>query len=222
MRTVNVCGFIFHVFDNAGVKCYSIPGYIRIRNMTQLILQIEDFCKKIDVTFKYDKIPADGGFLLLTFTKKSGNGQRRLRKCIDRTTPLSSSGFENLFERTLEKIYEIFMLDDETNKQEDEEMDKCKELLNSFYGLNSPHAFSFSNGWCYKHDVDIRSLIKKVIFNDPATIIIWKDDTKTIVKCGENEQYDPEKGVAMAIAKKCLGDKGNYYETFKKYLPKEI
>lgn len=222
MRAINVCGFIFHVFDNAGVKCYSIPGYIRIRNMNQLILQIKDFCKKIDVTFKYDKIPADGGFLLLTFTKKSGNGQRRFRKRIDYINPRSSSGFENLFERILEQIYEIFMLDDETIKQEGEEMDNYEELLNSFYGLNSPNAFSFSNGWCYKHDVDIRGLIKEVIFNDPATIIIWKNGTKTIVKCGENEQYDPEKGLAMAIAKSCLGDKGNYYETFKKYLPKEI
>ncbi len=25
--------------------------------------------------------------------------------------------------------------------------------------------------------------IEKVIFNDPATIVIWKDKTKTVVKC---------------------------------------
>ena len=53
------------------------------------------------------------------------------------------------------------------------------------------------------------SSIKKVIFNDPATIIIWADGTKTIVKC-ENEPYDPEKGMAMCIAKRFLGNKGNY------------
>ena len=63
--------------------------------------------------------------------------------------------------------------------------------------------------------------IKKIIFNDPATIIIWGNGDKTIVKCGEGEIYDPEKGMAMAIAKHFLGDKGNYYETFKKWLPKE-
>lgn len=61
-------------------------------------------------------------------------------------------------------------------------------------------------------------VIKKVIFNDPATIVIWDDGTKTIVK-SDNEQYDPEKGLAMAISKKALGNKGNYYETFKKWLP---
>lgn len=67
----------------------------------------------------------------------------------------------------------------------------------------------------------MRNSIKKIIFNDPATIIIWGNDDKTIVKCGEGETYDPEKGMAMAIAKHFLGDKGNYYETFKKWLPKE-
>ena len=63
--------------------------------------------------------------------------------------------------------------------------------------------------------------IHKVIFNNPCTIILWSDKTKTIVKCGENEKYDPEKGMAMAISKKFLGNKGNYYETFKKWLPEE-
>lgn len=63
--------------------------------------------------------------------------------------------------------------------------------------------------------------IKKVIFNDPATIILWSDETKTVVKCGENDIYDPEKGLAMAIAKKALGNKGNYYNEFKKWLPEE-
>lgn len=62
--------------------------------------------------------------------------------------------------------------------------------------------------------------IEKVIFNDPATIVYWKDGSKTIVKC-ENEKFDPEKGLSMAISKKALGNQGNYYETFKKWLPKE-
>lgn len=63
--------------------------------------------------------------------------------------------------------------------------------------------------------------IKDVIFNDPAVIVLWNDGTKTVVKCSENDIFDPEKGMAMAIAKKALGNQGNYYETFKKYLPEE-
>ena len=63
--------------------------------------------------------------------------------------------------------------------------------------------------------------IKNVIFNEPATIVIWSDGTKTVVKCQEGEGYDPEKGMAMAISKKALGNKGNYCEVFKKWLPEE-
>ena len=59
----------------------------------------------------------------------------------------------------------------------------------------------------------------KVIFNDPATIVYWADGTKTVVKCGEHDIYDPEKGLAMTISKKALGNQGNYYNKFKKELP---
>lgn len=63
--------------------------------------------------------------------------------------------------------------------------------------------------------------IEKVIFNYPATVVLWKDGTKTIVKAGDHDVFDPEKGLAMAIAKKALGNQGNYYEVFKKWLPEE-
>lgn len=63
--------------------------------------------------------------------------------------------------------------------------------------------------------------ITNVIFNDPATIVFWADKTKTVVKCEENDIYDPEKGLAMAIVKKMLGNQGNYYNTIKKWLPEE-
>ena len=65
-----------------------------------------------------------------------------------------------------------------------------------------------------------QDLIKNVIFSGPCTIVQWSDGDKTIVRC-ENEEFDPEKGLAMAISKKVLGNKGNYYETFKKWMPKE-
>lgn len=64
--------------------------------------------------------------------------------------------------------------------------------------------------------------IKDVIFNDPATIVFWSDNTKTVVKCGEGDIYDPEKGLAMAIAKRALGNEGNYYETFKKWVNRYV
>ena len=60
--------------------------------------------------------------------------------------------------------------------------------------------------------------IKDVIFNPPATIVFWMDGTKTVVKDQGEVFYDPEKGMAMAVAKKAFGNQGNYYNQFAKYL----
>lgn len=62
--------------------------------------------------------------------------------------------------------------------------------------------------------------IKQVIFNEPATVVIWSDDVKTVVKCGEDEKFDPEKGLAMCVAKRAWGNKYNYFIPFKKYCSK--
>ena len=64
--------------------------------------------------------------------------------------------------------------------------------------------------------VDFR--IKKVIFNDPATIVYWEDGTKTVVKCGKNDTFDAEKGLALCFMKKALGNKGNFNNTIKEYV----
>ena len=63
--------------------------------------------------------------------------------------------------------------------------------------------------------------IKKVIFNIPATIVLWEDGSKTVVKCGDYDVFDPEKGLAMAIAKKALGNKYHYYDIFEEWIPEE-
>lgn len=60
--------------------------------------------------------------------------------------------------------------------------------------------------------------IKKVIFNAPATIVFWADGTKTVVKCGKGDKWDPEKGLAMACAKKLLGNEDGYHMEIAKYV----
>ena len=99
--------------------------------------------------------------------------------------------------------------------------DDIDALLYYIKGSNkSPSANKEAAERSYYMHYDIRRFIKKVKFNPPATIVFWTDNTKTVVKC-KGEDYDPEKGLAMCISKKFLGDKGNYYEVFKKWLPKE-
>lgn len=63
--------------------------------------------------------------------------------------------------------------------------------------------------------------ISEVIFNKPATIVKWADGTKTVVKVQGREKYDKEKGLAMAIAKKAMGNSNYYYTIMKRYLEDE-
>lgn len=135
--------------------------------------------------------------------------------------------------RDIESVYIIIRreldnfnayIDDEEKKVYQREMTTFRSWLNGYRGTISGGR---SNGKTYKTEETImrsKFSIEKVIFNDPATIVIWKDGTKTIVKCGEGETFDPEKGLAMAIAKRALGtnqSKGNYYDIFKEWLPEE-
>lgn len=61
--------------------------------------------------------------------------------------------------------------------------------------------------------------IKKVIFNKPATIVLWEDGTKTVVKCSNEDAWDPEKGLAMCIIKKICGNDNSYHKIFKEWIP---
>jgi hypothetical protein len=62
-------------------------------------------------------------------------------------------------------------------------------------------------------------IIKDVIFNNPATIVFWTDGTKTVVKCQEDDIYSEEVGLALCFAKKALGNKSNFNNVFKKWIP---
>lgn len=60
--------------------------------------------------------------------------------------------------------------------------------------------------------------IKKVIFNNPATVVFWEDGTKTVVRVQDGEVFDKEKGFVMAVLKKMFGNKGNYYNEIKRWV----
>lgn len=103
----------------------------------------------------------------------------------------------------------------------------CKSIqlrLNSWYGLASA---AYSNGVCLNATktkptpiFDAYDKIKDVKFANPATIVFWKDGTKTVVKAQGDEQYIPEVGLAMCICKKVMGNTRDYYRVFKHWMKK--
>lgn len=48
-------------------------------------------------------------------------------------------------------------------------------------------------------------VVKSVIFNGPATTILWADNTKTTVKVSEGQQYDRYAGFCACVVKKLFG-----------------
>lgn len=58
-------------------------------------------------------------------------------------------------------------------------------------------------------------LPRKIIVNNPATVIYWYDGTKTVVKCDKEDGFDIEKGMAMATIKKLFGNTGAYNDYFR-------
>lgn len=76
--------------------------------------------------------------------------------------------------------------------------------LNAKYGINKGNMYTLPT-------------IKNVIFNKPATIVQWTNGDKTVVKCQEGDEYSKEAGLAIAIVKYIMGNKGNYNNIFKKW-----
>ena len=64
--------------------------------------------------------------------------------------------------------------------------------------------------------------VEKVIFNYPATIIIFEDGSKSVVKCTNSDTWDPEKGFYAAFLKRVIGrtELHSLYKTF--VFPEEL
>lgn len=62
--------------------------------------------------------------------------------------------------------------------------------------------------------------IKNVYFNinNGVTTVIWRDGVKTMVKCDEEDEFDPEKAIALCYMKRMLGNTGAFNEVFKKHI----
>lgn len=90
----------------------------------------------------------------------------------------------------------------------DDNINIMNKIINTNYGWRKCYIKTLCPG------------IENVIFNEPATIVFWDDGTKTVVKVQEDDIFDPEKGLAMAISKKVLGNDYSYYNTILKWLKK--
>lgn len=60
--------------------------------------------------------------------------------------------------------------------------------------------------------------VKRIIFNNPATIVFWTDGTKTVVKCCEGEKFSEYYGFLAALGKKVYGSNSTVQRIVKKHM----
>ena len=59
--------------------------------------------------------------------------------------------------------------------------------------------------------------VKRIIYNNPATIVFWQDGTKTVVKCMDGTPFNPYYGFVCALAKKVYGSNSRINRIVDKY-----
>lgn len=73
-------------------------------------------------------------------------------------------------------------------------------------------ALSYANGLMkeltkmnlYKN---LPSMVEKITYCGPATIVFWKDGTKTVIKCHEGDQFDEVTGFLLCCLRKMMTQK---------------
>ena len=115
------------------------------------------------------------------------------------------------------------------NKSDDlyqKALEAAKKMSNSMYGIG--HSISAT---VLRNDFNrFLNEVKDIKFSGPATIVFWKDGTKTVVKCQEGEHYDPKDGIEYALFKKIAGGTSNqaskmakkYDEWLEKWIPEDL
>lgn len=76
-------------------------------------------------------------------------------------------------------------------------------------------------GCCNNHDNDEECdddgiAIKRVIYNDRTTILLFDDGTKTITQCSPEDTFDPISGLAIALCKKLVGNR-TFHDLIKEF-----
>lgn len=54
-------------------------------------------------------------------------------------------------------------------------------------------------------EIETAPKVDRIIFNNPATIVFWKDGTKTVVKVAEDGEFNVYWGFCAALAEKVFG-----------------
>ena len=101
--------------------------------------------------------------------------------------------------------YDVELYDPETGKHITHHHVKhtnLSHITETEYRFYKEHSANFTT----KESADSYYIPKRIIYNDPATIVFWNDGTKTVVKKAEGETFNSYTAFCAALAKKTFGN----------------
>ena len=113
---------------------------------------------------------------------------------------------DEIIDEFLDFLNDLFNVEDDETEDDDETLEDGSETNDCG-----------DCDLCDRYDEEPKLDFERIEFHDPATIVFWNDGTKTVVKARHGDKFDKEKGLAMAIAKKVMGNTNKYYDVFEEY-----
>ena len=202
-KYIDICSVdCIHNIDSCA--CYKVTWHAKTTNRFS---GIEYYSRSVDLVYDICKV--------IDFNSK---GENKMDKKMYQVLDIKMNSYAITPDELTLKVKPLtsFCIRPEDCDRIKEAIESIGERNESYYvgGRHLGKTYSWINEYQKERD---KFDIKDVIFNNPVTIVLWADGTKTVVKA-ENEPFDPEKGLAMAISKRALGGKYDYYDTFKKYV----
>ena len=109
----------------------------------------------------------------------------------------------------IRKLADIFISDDVNDEMFDYLTKAC---------VSDDRHYAYHSRIVPNNKNKINLKIHKIIYSGQKTIVIWEDGTKTIVSCGEGDQYDEYAGFCAAIIKKIFGSTSKAKKIMKQYI----
>ena len=178
------------------------------------VLLIKDWLKIIENCYK-NKLESEGFELTIDISWPEFY-QFKLR---DRMAPFNRTVAKTISKREIQQVdFDFIIMEMVSELSEYREYDqkiglnKAMDRMNSisFYGVDPLSRYSKTN---------VLPILKKIIFNGPATIVLWNDGSKTVVKCSDDETWDPYTAVAYAYMKKIFGSNHKFKKMVEKWFP---
>jgi len=85
-----------------------------------------------------------------------------------------------------------------------------------------PGAFKMVDRATFKRNQQKGKGIKQIFSNNPTTVILWEDGTKTISKCSVNDVYNVERGIEICMIKKAFGMSNQEYKRYMAYANRKV